>query len=261
MRGVTDTERPRGLPEPAGTARGPARTRTVPAGFVRVGAAVAAASATALVLAGCSAPGTGVREEGPARTESAPTPSPAPSSASPRKVDPVEIIKNDPTVDAKIRKSLEPCAGDEYPVDVSYGTLTGNDVPDVVINVLTCQDSFGIAAYVYREQGPATVRPGGNDGESGKDLRESVSVDGRWYRNVFADDISPVYAEIIGGELEVKKQVYARGDKVCCPSGEEVITYRWRDGAFSERARIHNDYSKSAGGVREEAPPSPRPAD
>ncbi|WP_078843967.1 hypothetical protein [Streptomyces albus] len=228
---------------------------------MRIGTAAAGAAAAALFLAGCSVPGTGVRAEGPARTESAPTPSPAPSSATPRRVDPVEILKNDPKVTSEVRKRLVPCAADEYPVDVSYGTLTGNDVPDVVINVLTCQDSFGIASYVYREQNPATPRPGGRERDNGDELPGTVSVDGRWYRNVFADDISPVYAEIIGGELEIKKQVYATGDKVCCPSGEEVITYRWREGAFSERAHIYNDYSKSAGGGHDEPSPSPRPAE
>ncbi|MBQ0988372.1 hypothetical protein KBZ10_28465 [Streptomyces sp. F63] len=225
-----------------------------------MGTAAAGAAAAALFLAGCSAPGTGIRAEGPARTESAPTPSPAPSSATPRRVDPVEIIKNDPKIAPEIRKRLEPCAADEYPVDVSYGTLTGNDVPDVVINVLTCQDSFGIAAYVYREQDPETPRPG-QEGDSGDELPGTVGVDGRRYRKVFADEISPVYAEIVGGELEVKKQIYASGDKVCCPSGEEVVTYRWREGAFSERDRIYNDYSKSAGGGHEEPSPSPRPED
>jgi len=228
----------RGLTKATPVPAGRARRSPAPAGFA--GTALAGAAVAGLFLAGCSATGSGVREEGPAHTESTAAMSAEPPSASPDRVDAVKIIKSDPRVSAEIRKELKPCVEDEYPVDVSYGTLTGNAEPDVVINVLTCGDSFGVGSYVYRDEGKA----GDGSGES--------------YRNVFADEISPVYAEITGGELEVSRQVYAPGDKVCCPSGEDVITYRWGGERFAERARTHNDYSKAAGGG---ADPTDRPED
>ncbi|WP_306474049.1 hypothetical protein [Streptomyces sp. Ru87] len=199
----------------------------------RTGAAVAGTSAVALLAAGCGSAGTGVREEGPVDTGSPTVVSSAPApSESPDRVDAVRLIKGDPKVSSDIRKGLKPCAANEYPVDVSYGTLTGNSEPDVVINVLTCGDSFGIGSYVYRVDSAA------GDGTDA-------------YENVFTDESSPVYAEITSGELEVSKQVYGPGDKVCCPSGEDVITYSWSGGRFDERARTHNDYSKAAGGGTE----------
>ncbi|NJQ03653.1 hypothetical protein HCK00_24845 [Streptomyces sp. PLAI1-29] len=200
-----------------------------------------------MLLAGCSVTGSGVREEGPARVAaSTVAPTPAPSSPTPEKVDPVRLIKNDPSVDPSIRRALRPCAADDYPIDVSYGSLTGNSGPDVVINVLTCEDSFGVGSYVYRAENRPT---------------RGAQTTGPMYRKIFADETGPVYAEISGEELEVTKQIYAEGDRVCCPSGEEVVTYRWRSGDFVERGRIHNDYSKSAGGGVAQDSPAPRPAE
>ncbi len=108
-----------------------------------------------------------------------------------------------------MKRELKPCVADEYPVDVSYGNLTGEARDDVVVNVLTCGDAVGIGAYVYRPQG---------DG----------------YVNVFSAEEPPVYAEMDRGDLVVTKQVYDRGDPVSSPSGEVVITYRWISGRFAE---------------------------
>ncbi|MGP4003307.1 hypothetical protein [Streptomyces sp. 8N706] len=196
--------------------------------LVRTGAAAAGAAAVGLLLAGCGTGGEGVRTEGPARAASAtkvvPT-DPAASSAAPTKVDAVAILKKDPRVSDQIRKDLEPCAG-EYPVDVSYGDLTGNSVPDVVVNVLTCGDAIGIGSYVYRENAAR-----------------------KRYENVFVNEQPPVYAEISEGELQVTQQVYAPGDAVSYPSGEDVITYRWSRGRFAEHDRTHSDYSKTVNGA------------
>nr|WP_202501064.1 hypothetical protein [Streptomyces sp. SID5785] len=194
-------------------------------------AGFAALGLFAALLVGCSAGGTGARDEGPARTAPAvsavpsqPAGSPAASeSAAPGTADAVRLVKHDPEVSADIKRDLKPCVADEYPVDVSYGVLTGGTANDVVVNVMTCGDAVGIGTYVYRDV-------------SGK------------YQNVFKAEEPPVYAEIDRGALVVTKQVYEKGDSVASPSGEEVLTYRWDGDRFVQHGRIHNDYSHVVGG-------------
>ncbi|MEV0226891.1 hypothetical protein [Streptomyces sp. NPDC050704] len=193
--------------------------------------AVAALAALGLSASACGTGGTGARDEGPALSDSvasgagqasAATPS-APASATPVRVNAVRLVKDDPTVSAAVKRDLKPCVADEYPVDVSYGDLTGGSADDVVINVMTCGDAVGVGSYVYREAG------GG-------------------YENVFRAEEPPVYAEIDRGDLVITQQVYRKGDSVAYPSGEEVITYGWAESRFTERDRIRSDYSKAAGG-------------
>ncbi|MGK5630600.1 hypothetical protein [Streptomyces sp. URMC 123] len=201
--------------------------------LARTGTAAALAAAFGLFLAGCGAGAEGVRDEGAARADAASqtaSPSSAASASPAPKVDAVAILKKDPKISAEVRKDLKPCAGSEYPVDVSYGNLTGGTAPDIVINVLTCGDAVGVGSYVYRR------------------------TEDR-YENVFADEQPPVYAEIIRGDLELTKQVYGPGDAICCPTGEDVITYRWSAGRFSEQTRKHSDFSKSANGKKPTAAP------
>ncbi|MEV1026911.1 hypothetical protein [Streptomyces sp. NPDC050264] len=186
-------------------------------------------------LAACSAGGTGARDEGPARTdpvgstEAASSAAPSPSK-SPKSVDAVRLVKADPKVSTDIKRDLKPCVANEYPVDVSYGNLTGGASNDVVVNVMTCGDAVGIGTYVYRDEG-------------GK------------YQNVFQAEEPPVYAEIDRGDLVVTKQVYEKGDSVASPSGEEILTYRWSGGRFAQKSRTHNDYSHAVDGA------SPAPTD
>lgn len=188
--------------------------------------AVAVIAAIGLLVSACGTGGTGARDEGPARSDSvsvgAVAPSAAPSTAAPS-VDAVRLLKADPKVSAAVKRDLQPCIADEYPVDVSYGKLTGGSANDIVVNVLTCGDAVGVGSYVYREQGDE-------------------------YENVFRAEESPVYAEIDRGDLVVTQQVYEKGDSVALPSGEVVITYRWTTDRFTERARTHNDYSKVVDG-------------
>ncbi|MFE0804370.1 hypothetical protein [Streptomyces sp. NPDC058812] len=192
--------------------------------------AVAVLVALGLSLSGCGAGGTGARDEGPAHADAvagAASSSPAASpSEVPDRVDAVRLVKADPKVSAEVKRELKPCVADEYPVDVSYGTLTGGSgsAEDVVVNVLTCGDAVGVGSYVYREEDGA-------------------------YQNVFRAEEPPVYAEIDRGDLVVTKQVYEKGDPVSSPSGENVITYRWASGRFAEEFRTHNDYSNAAGNV------------
>ncbi|GAA3497486.1 hypothetical protein GCM10019016_045890 [Streptomyces prasinosporus] len=186
--------------------------------------ATAVLAAAGLLAAGCGTGGTGARDEGPAHAESAASAavtSKAPVTA-PDRVDAVRLVKADPAVSAEVKRELQPCVADEYPVDVSYGNLTGGAADDVVVNVLTCGDAVGIGSYVYRDEDGA-------------------------YVNVFKAEEPPVYAEIDRGDLVVTKQVYERGDPVSSPSGENVITYRWTAGRFTEEYRTHNDYGKVAG--------------
>lgn len=187
--------------------------------------AVAVLAALGLCASGCATGGTGARDEGPAHADSvagaaaAPTPSPAQTA----RVNAIKLVKDDPAVSAEVKRELKPCVADEFPVDVSYGELTGGTADDIVVNVLTCGDAVGVGSYVYRRQG------------------------GR-YENVFQAEEPPVYAEIDRGDLVVTKQVYEKGDPVSSPSGENVITYRWSAGRFTEEYRTHNDYSNAVGG-------------
>ncbi|MFE2261640.1 hypothetical protein [Streptomyces griseosporeus] len=207
MRGLTDA--------------GPGPDRTHQAAI----AAVAVLAAVALSVSACGTGGTGARDEGPAHADSVTGPaaaaSPAPSATLP-KVDPVRLVKDDPQVSATVKRDLEPCVGDEYPVDVSYGNLTGGSTDDVVVNVLTCGDAVGVGSYVYREE----------DGG---------------YQNVFKAEESPVYAEIDRGDLTVTKQVYEKGDPVSNPSGETVTTYSWIAGRFIARDTHRTRYSNAVG--------------
>ncbi|MFC9913681.1 hypothetical protein [Streptomyces sp. NPDC059862] len=195
--------------------------------------------ALALSVSACGTGGTGARDEGPAHSDA--VAGTAASSAAPASAVPpaksltrpaaVKLLMADPEVSTTVKRSLKPCASDEYPVDLSYGDLTSGPVDDVVINVVTCSDVVGIGSYVYREQGGT-------------------------YQNVFQSEEPPVYAEIDRGDLIVTKQVYEKGDPVSSPSGENVITYRWASGRFTEEYRTHNDYSSVVGGAATPAPES-----
>lgn len=199
-------------------------------------AVTAALAALGLFLTACATGGTGARDEGPASSEAVAkgaAPSHAPSaspSKTPKRVDAVKLVKDDPEVSDSVKNALtKPCVADEYPVDVSYGDLTGGATDDVVVNVMTCGDAVGIGSYVYRE-------------ESGR------------YENVFKTEEPPVYAEIDRGDLVITQQLYKKGDPVEYPSSEEVITYGWTATHFTERSRTHNDYSNAVGGVDTPAP-------
>ncbi|MEV7441140.1 hypothetical protein AB0O22_08305 [Streptomyces sp. NPDC091204] len=198
---------------------------------------------TAVFAVGCATGGTGLRDGGPARSDAVAKASPVgpstpvdPSSGAAsasgrpvKKVDPVALLKADPKVSAEIKRDLKPCTGKEYPVDVSYGKVTGSPVVDIVVNVLSCADALGRGTYVYR-------------------------ADGGSYENVFSDEQPPVYAEIDRGDLVVTKQVYGKSDPLSYPSGEDVITYRWNGETFTEHDRVHSEYSNVIDGGVQPAP-------
>ncbi|MFI0771719.1 hypothetical protein ACH4TQ_43605 [Streptomyces sp. NPDC021218] len=227
-------------------------TRASPSRTVIItgGAVVGLAVAGGWMLAGCGAASEGVRKEGPARTEWAAadpgsyasghaTGRPSPAG---QKVDAIRLVKTDPNVSDDLKANLKPCPKGKqpegkqqvegYPVDVTYGKLTGSGASDLVINVMSCGDGFGIGSYVYRKAGDR-------------------------YENVFSDEQPPVYADITKDELRVTKLAYTSGDSVCCPSSEAVITYRWTeaDKTFDVLSRKRTDYSKNV--PTEEATPAP----
>ena len=211
------------------TGAGPTAARGT---FQAVITAAAVLAALGFFAAACATGGTGARDEGPAHADvvagAAASPVASPS-ATPDQLDAVQLVKEDPKVSAEVKRELKPCVGDEYPVDVAYGDLTGGSASDVVVNVVTCGDAVGMGSYVYHEQ------------------------DGR-YANVFKAEEPPVYAEIDRGDLVVTQQLYEKGDPVSYPSSEEVITYGWSVTRFVERSRIHNDYSNAVGGSNSPAP-------
>lgn len=204
--------------------------------------ALAGLVAVGLFMTACSTGGTGSRDEGAARADEPPS---APAASSPsastgqqpsRRVDPISLIKSDPKIGERLKEDLKPCVADAYPVDTSYGNLTGGALPDVVVNVMTCGDAVGIGTYVYREQ------------------------NGR-YTNVFMAEDAAVYATIDRGDLVVTKQVYAKGDPVAYPSGEDVITYRWSGNKFTQHDWVHNDYSRALGDGGIDPAPAPSGGD
>ncbi|MFF4092264.1 hypothetical protein ACFYYY_00080 [Streptomyces sp. NPDC001834] len=213
--------------------------RTGGTGWAAGATTLAGFTALALLATGCSSGGTGTRDEGPAGTQPVAqvTPSPGASTAKPTfRVDPVRLVKTDTKVSERVKADLKPCAGSEYPVDTSYGTLTGGSAADVVVNVMTCADSVGVGTYVYRREA------------------------GGLYRNVFAMEQPAVYGTIDRGDLVVTAQVYGKKDAVAYPSGEDVITYRWSGDRFNEHDRVHNDFNRAVGSGTAGLPESAEPA-
>ncbi|MFI1014106.1 hypothetical protein [Streptomyces sp. NPDC020965] len=198
--------------------------------------AMAGLAAIGMFTVACSTGGTGVQDEGSAHAEASPksTPAPSPSDAAKARVrvDVVQLIKNDPKVNKRLRADLKPCEGSTYPVDTSYGNLTGGGAPDVVVNVVSCDEKVGVGTYVYRANG---VR----------------------YENVFASEEPAVYSAIDRSELVVTRQVWDDGeDPFAGPSAEEVTTYRWAGGKFTQLHWVRNDFSGAGGGGGEWVPPS-----
>ncbi|WP_327724660.1 hypothetical protein [Streptomyces europaeiscabiei] len=203
--------------------------------------AVAVLTALGLSLSACGTGGTGARDEGPADNDSLAAGAASPSVSASADADSdgdhpsvdevVRMVRADPEVSRTVKSDLKPCVADEYPVDVTYGDLTGSSADDLVVNVMTCADAVGVASYVYRS-------------EKGE------------YRSVFLSEQPPVYAEIDRGDLLVTRQLYENGDPSSYPSSEEVTTYRWIKDGFVQRSSTRTEYSSAVGGA-ESATPEP----
>ncbi|WP_385620932.1 hypothetical protein [Streptomyces sp. P8-A8] len=244
MRGLTASDGGGGGDRGGGRDDG-GRAATVRRGRILTGWAASATTLVGLAAFGlltvsCSTGGTGTRDEGPAGTQPVAqvTPSGEPSSSArpASRIDPVTLLKRDPKVSERVRTDLKPCTGSEYPVDTSYGTMTGGPSPDVVVNVMTCGDSVGVGTYVYRPRSNGS------------------------YENVFAIEQPAVYGTIDRGDLVVTTQVYEKKDSVAYPSGEEVITYRWAGNRFNEHDRVHNDFNRAVGSGGAALPGDAEPA-
>ncbi|MEW1863195.1 hypothetical protein AB0399_22995 [Streptomyces sp. NPDC088194] len=217
----------------------------------RIALTAAVGAFACVTAAGCGTTVTGARQEGPAPTATMKTPDTgAPALAA----DPAALagmVRRDSSVSADVREDLEPCtAGDAdddsdgtspsdasdatYPLDTDSGDLTSGDGPDLVVNVTTCGDGLGIAAYVYR-------------------------MTGTKYRCVFADERSPVYGSVINGRLQVVHEVYRTDDAVAYPTGEETVTYAWHGTHFLQVSRSYFDFGAKTPSAKPE-PTSTEPA-
>lgn len=204
--------------------------------------AVAVLAALALSVSACGTGGTGARDEGPADSDSlaagGATPSVSGSADAggegdhPSVAEVVRMVRADPEVSKAVKSDLRPCVADEYPVDVTYGDLTGGSTDDLVVNVMTCADAVGVASYVYRAEKKGT------------------------YRSVFLSEQPPVYAEIDRGDLLVTRQLYENGDPSSYPTSEEVTTYRWIKDDFVQRSSTRTEYSTAVGGAESATPGS-----
>lgn len=170
-----------------------------------------------VVVVGCGTDGTGARKEGPAPTATVKTPSTAAPAIASDPAALASMVRKDTSVSADVREDLTPCVGDDYPMDIDAGDLTAGAGPDLVVNVTTCGDGLGVAAYVYRMIG-------------GK------------YQNVFADERPPVYGSVDGSRLEIIHEVYKTDDPVSYPTGQESITYAWKNDHFVQIARAYSDF-------------------
>lgn len=200
--------------------------------------AMGALTCACVVVTGCGTTGTGARKEGPAPSPSVRRQATAAAPAIAR--DPralATMVRRDSSVSAGVRKDLTPCPGADYPMATDTGDLTAGDGPDLVVNVTSCGDGLGVAAYVYR------------------------MVKGK-YQNVFADERPPVYGSVEGGQLQIIHEVYKVDDRVSYPTGQESVLYVWRDGSFVQVSRSYADFGAPTPTVRPEptsTEPVPRP--
>lgn len=229
----------------AGRLQRRSRSQGFRTGMAASGTALAGLAAFGLFTVGCSTGGTGTRDEGPAGSQPVaqitPRTGPTGTDAPVRRVDAVKLLKNDPKVGERVREGLKPCAGRTYPIDTSYGSMTGGRTADVVVNVMSCADSVSVGTYVYRADDKGA------------------------YENVFAVEVPAVYGTIDRGDLVVTTQVYGSKDPLAYPSGSEVVTYRWANDRFTEHDRVHNEFSRAVEGTdgdlpvqSEQVEPAPR---
>lgn len=195
------------------------------ASLTTAGALTCACVVVAGCVTGCGTE-TGARKEGPAPSATVKTPSTAAPAIASQPAALAAMMRRDTSVGAEVREDLTPCAGAGYPLDADAGDLTAGDGADLVVNVTTCGEGLGIAAYVYR------------------------MIAGK-YQNVFADEKAPVYGSVENGRLEIVHEVFDSDDPVAYPIGEESRTYTWRGNHFVEVARSYTDLTPAS--------PSPSP--
>lgn len=184
-----------------------------------------------LCAAGCAEQG-GVEIAGRANQVSPPPSAPTLPSGTPASADPVAILRADPQVNSRIKDSLRPCEGGQYPADDRYVDLTGDGEAELVVLLFNCVDGMyakqgelagagalryypGYAAFVYDL---ATEPP-----------TRLLGVEGP------AVDLVPYTGK--GNELLLIRSTWAERDDPCCPSDQSVVLYRWNGTTLVEVPR------------------------
>jgi len=173
-----------------------------------------------LCAAGCATQG-GVEVAGRASQVSPPPSAPTLPSGTPASADPVAILRADPQLNPKIKDSLRPCEGGQYPADDRYVDLTGDGEAELVVMLVDCPlDVYakqglpletgvvrysGYAAYVYDLATEPPTRLLGVEGAA----IELLPYPGRH------------------NELVLIRSSWAERDEPCCPSDQSVVVYRW----------------------------------
>lgn len=185
---------------------------------------------TLLCASGCATAG-GVEIAGRAAQVSPPPSAPTLPSGTPASADPIAILRADPQVNPKIKDTLRPCDGGQYPADDRYVDLTGDGEAELVVLLLNCPDDLyakpgvpiesgmvrysGYAAFVYdlADEPPARL----------------LGVEGA------AIDLVPYTGK--DNELVLIRSTWAERDDPCCPSNQSVVLYRWNGSKLVEVPR------------------------
>jgi hypothetical protein len=167
-----------------------------------------------LLLGGCGVVGAGVRLEGRA-TPPAVQESPQPATGQAPSIDPVHLLRADPTVSAQVKQVLRrPCRGGYadgwYPVYLRYADVTGPGQV-AMIDVQTCEDqvacSGSLATYVYQ------LKPTGQ-------------------RRVFVSTESGVRVIAAGSGLRLRRPAWGEADRSTCPNSTEATALNWNGSAL-----------------------------
>ena len=170
-----------------------------------------------LTLAGCATPG-GVQVEGRARQVSPPPTAPPVPSGAPVSTDAIAVLRADPHINAKVKSTLAPCEGGQYPVDQRYTDLTGDGRAELVVSVLGCPVKAVLpgpigrayAGYVYNLGTEPPTRLLGVE-EAGVELLPNTGS---------------------GRDLAVLHSRYTDRDDPCCPTDQWITIYRWNGAAL-----------------------------
>ena len=170
-----------------------------------------------LALAGCATQG-GVQVEGRASQVTPPPTVPPVPSGTPVSADPVAVLRADPQLNAKIKATLAPCEGGQYPVDERYTDLTGDGEAELVVTVLGCPVKavlpgplgHAYAGYVYNLATEPPTRLLGVE-EAGVELVPNTGS---------------------GRDLAVLHSRYTDRDDPCCPTDQSFTLYRWNGAAL-----------------------------
>jgi hypothetical protein len=183
---------------------------------------------TLLATAACGVPG-GVEVEGHASQVSPPPSTTTTPSGTPPSADPVAVLRDDETLDPKIRQSLVPCADGYYPIDDRYVDLTGDGVAELVMTLYSCPEVDEKAAAESGATGGLYVS-GGYAGFV-YDLVTKPPT-----RLLGVQDNSVEFVPSQKGEpgLILIRNRWGENDRPCCPTDQSVVLYKWDGTKFIE---------------------------